>query len=98
MPAEDLGVVMDLYGELARRCDDERADRGRVRGCAAAGCVRSAWYSAIRNAAVLPVPVCAWPATSLPASASGSVWAWIGVHCVKPASRMPCITRGLEAQ
>ena len=26
----------------------------------------------IRNAAVLPVPVCAWPATSLPASASGS--------------------------
>ena len=46
----------------------------------------------IRNAAVLPVPVCACPATSLPASDSGSTFSWIGVQCVKPAARMPAIT------
>src|SRR2546422_504784 len=33
---------------------------------------------AMRNAAVLPVPVCDCPATSLPRSASGSAASWIG--------------------
>src|SRR5512146_175256 len=61
---------------------------------AGAGCVSNVWYRATRNAAVLPVPVCACPATSRPESAIGSVWAWIGVQCVKPASRMPCRTGG----
>ena len=42
-----------------------------------------------RNAAVLPVPVWAWPATSLPSSVMGSVWAWMGVQRTKPASQMP---------
>src|SRR3989454_7679253 len=48
--------------------------------------------AAIRNAAVLPVPVCDWPATSLPLRASGKVASWIGVAATKPASRMPCMT------
>ena len=46
----------------------------------------------IRKAAVFPVPVCAWPATSRPASASGSTCSWMGVQCVKPAARMPTRT------
>ena len=38
-------------------------------------------YSSIGrpNAAVLPVPVCAWPITSLPSSRRGMVSSWIGV-------------------
>src|SRR5262249_40819263 len=48
--------------------------------------------AAIRNAAVFPVPVCDWPATSLPLRASGSVASWIGVATTKPASRIPCMT------
>ncbi len=43
----------------------------------------------IRKAAVLPVPVWAWPATSRPARVIGSVFAWIGVAKTKPASAMP---------
>ena len=31
------------------------------------------------KAAVLPVPVCAWPSTSRPANTSGIVRSWIGV-------------------
>ena len=46
--------------------------------------------AAIRNAAVLPVPVCDWPATSLPLRASGSAASWIGVVVTKPASRIAC--------
>src|SRR5437667_411893 len=46
----------------------------------------------IRKAAVLPVPVCACPATSRPASASGRTFSWMGVQCVKPAARMPAAT------
>src|SRR5262245_3282344 len=46
----------------------------------------------IRNAAVLPVPVCACPATSFPASDSGRTFSWMGVQCVKPAARIPSIT------
>jgi hypothetical protein len=30
------------------------------------------------KAAVLPVPVCAWPSMSCPASSTGIVAAWIG--------------------
>src|SRR5207302_8618138 len=47
---------------------------------------------AMRNAAVLPVPVCDCPATSLPRRASGSAASWIGVVVTKPASRIPCMT------
>ena len=38
-------------------------------------------YSAIGspNAAVLPVPVCAWPITSLPSSTDGIACSWIGL-------------------
>ncbi len=31
------------------------------------------------NAAVFPVPVCAWPIRSRPASIGGIVFSWIGV-------------------
>ena len=64
--------------------------RGEVTGrSGAAGWRNKVAYIAIRNAAVLPVPVCAWPATSRPASAMGRVWAWIGVQRSNPASAMP---------
>src|SRR3954447_7901239 len=51
-------------------------------------------YSSIGrpNAAVLPVPVWAWPITSLPSSSAGIVSSWIGVGRSYPrwesASRM----------
>src|SRR5689334_14165012 len=57
-----------------------------------AGVRSSRVNAAIRKAAVLPVPVCDWPATSLPLRASGSAASWMGVAVTKPASRMPCIT------
>src|SRR5262245_28666895 len=50
--------------------------------------------AAMRKAAVLPVPVCDWPATSLSFRARGSAPSWIGVAVTKPASRIPCITSG----
>src|SRR5437667_11825252 len=59
---------------------------------AGAGCRRQRVKAAIRKAAVLPVPVWDWPATSLPLSASGSVPSWIGVMGTKPASWMPRMT------
>jgi len=38
------------------------------------------------KAAVLPVPVCAQPNKSLPASTIGIDWAWMGVGVVYPSS------------
>ena len=87
---EQPRVGLDLHHQLARRGDDEHARRVGAGGGAG---VRSSWVkAAIRKAAVLPVPVCDWPATSLPRSASGSAASWIGVAVMKPASRMPCMT------
>ena len=40
------------------------------------------WIMGRAKAAVLPVPVCAWPITSCPASMSGITPAWIGVGLV----------------
>src|SRR6266851_4840123 len=59
---------------------------------AGAGCRRQRVKAAIRKAAVLPVPVWDWPATSLPLRASGSVPSWIGVMATKPASWTPRMT------
>ena len=61
----------DLDRELARRRQHQRLRLGLALGRAAAR-IGSA------NAAVLPVPVCAWPSTSRPASSGGIVAAWIG--------------------
>ncbi len=47
---------------------------------------------AIRKAAVLPVPVWAWAATSLPARRSGSVAACTGVARTNPHAAMPALT------
>ena len=41
--------------------------------------------SGIAKPSVLPVPVLAWPMTSLPESATGSVSSWIGKAVVMPA-------------
>ena len=46
------------------------------------------WSSGSPNAAVLPVPVCAWPITSCPASSSGITCSWTGVGSSKPSSSM----------
>ena len=49
-------------------------------------------YSAIGNpnAAVLPVPVCAWPITSLPSSTDGIACSWIALGDSYPTSRRAC--------
>ena len=44
------------------------------------------WSSGRPNAAVLPVPVWAWPITSCPASSSGIACSWTGVGSSKPSS------------
>src|SRR5262249_18360719 len=59
---------------------------------AGAGCRRHRVKAAMRKAAVLPVPVWDWPATSLPLSASGRVPSWMGVLATKPASWTPRMT------
>ncbi len=46
-----------------------------------------------KNAAVLPVPVCAKPSTSRSSSTIGIACAWIGVGVSYPAARMPRMTR-----
>src|SRR5690606_29017545 len=61
---------------------------------ASAGLVSSLFTTVTRKARVLPVPVCAWPATSRPASVSGRVCAWIGVQRVKPAASRPASSSG----
>lgn len=48
----------------------------------------------IKKAAVLPVPVCACPATSCPARVSGSVLLCMGVQYSNSASFIPCKTDG----
>ncbi len=50
---------------------------------------RNGYYDRRGPRAVLPVPVCAWPATSFPASESGKTFSWIGVQVVKPTASMP---------
>ena len=75
LDVEVLGVCAERLGhldaELAGRREDERL-----------GVVRSSGsrYGSIGspNAAVFPVPVCAWPITSWPASSSGIACSWIG--------------------
>src|SRR5262249_46313555 len=67
--------------------------RGAVTAWRGGGSVaRHRVKAAMRNAAVLPVPVWDWPATSLPLRASGSAASWMGVADTNPASRMPRIT------
>jgi hypothetical protein len=48
------------------------------------------------NAAVLPVPVCALPITSLPESIKGIVRSWIGVGSTYPIAFTPSMM-GLES-
>jgi len=50
------------------------------------------------KAAVLPVPVWAWPATSRPASEMGRVSAWMGVQRVKPLSSNPWSREGCRSK
>ena len=78
-PGAELAAVAvhrlgHLHGELAGRA------RARGRSGAAAGRRGRCSCSAGRaNAAVLPVPVAAWPSTSRPASSGGMASRWIGV-------------------
>src|SRR5437879_3861679 len=44
--------------------------------------------SGVMNAYVLPLPVCAEPRTSLPSSAGGMAWTWIGIGDEKPMALM----------
>ena len=74
--ALDVGGVLleglaDLQGELAGGREHQR-----LRASSATRSSRERIGSA--NAAVLPVPVCARPTTSRPASSGGMVAAWIG--------------------
>ena len=61
----------DLDRELARRRQHEQLRLGAS--------LRSMRHSSgSANAAVLPVPVCAWPSTSRPSSSGGIAASWIG--------------------
>ena len=62
----------DLDRELARGHQDERLRRRDPPG-------RMPCSSGSANAAVLPVPVAAWPTTSRPCSSAGMVSRWMGV-------------------
>ena len=62
----------DLDGELSGRDDDERLGHGRRVPAIASMMGRA-------NAAVLPVPVAAWPSRSTPVSSWGIASAWMGV-------------------
>ena len=74
-----------------------RADRSGLRS-ASAGRVSRRFITVTRKARVLPVPVCAWPATSRPASAIGRVSAWIGVQRVNPAASSPGEQRRMQVE
>ena len=65
--AEALG---DLRGELARRATAPGTRQSRRRR-GALGLAARRWRIGSAKAAVLPVPVCAMPSTSRPASSSG---------------------------
>ncbi len=52
------------------------------------------WSIGTPKARVFPVPVLAWPMTSSPASASGSVSCWIGKAWVMPASSSAWVIAG----
>ena len=69
---ERNGVLMDLDGQLAGRGDDDGTGRvGRAPG--SAGTAQEPAQAASTKAAVLPVPVWAWPATFCPARSNGRV-------------------------
>ena len=78
-----FGVRRELDGFLGD-LDDEFAGRGQDDGLRAGepSSFRQLLKNGSRNAAVLPVPVWAWPITSRPARASGIKAAWIGVGSV----------------
>ena len=67
-------LVADLDGQLAGGHEHQRLRAGAL---AERGSSRS--RMGMQKAAVLPVPVCAWPIRSTPASACGISPAWIGV-------------------
>ena len=77
-------ALLDLRRELARRREDQRADRlpaaarraARRRGAEASRCSIGS-----TKPAVLPVPVCAPASRSPPASTAGIACRWIGVGC-----------------
>jgi len=72
--------------------------RGLPVPCFSSGLLRQWLMIEIRNAAVLPVPVCARPAMSLPLSVPGRISPWIGVACCQPSAWMPRIRRGCRSR
>ena len=81
------GVLVDLHRQFAGGRHHQGARL--VLSCAGrGGWVSRRWNRASRKAAVLPVPVWAWPATSLARRAAwaGSRPGW-GYSALKPASR-----------
>src|SRR5205085_2855003 len=61
----------DLHAQFTRRHQDDC--QGRMRPC----CAASRWTRGRANAAVLPVPVAAWPIRSRPKSSGGIASRWI---------------------
>ena len=64
-------ALADLRGQLARRGEDQRADRPAALRAAAGRRASSRWSVGRANAAVLPVPVWAQPNRSRPARIGG---------------------------
>src|SRR3546814_18566602 len=61
-------------------------------------CSSDLFTTVTRKARVLPVPVCAWPATSRPGRVIGRVNAWIGVQRVNPAASRPASNDGCSSK
>lgn len=76
MAAIGIEAVEDLARHL--RVGESTSTR-QVLGCGRTRFSRMRCRIGSANDAVLPVPVRAMPTTSRPASASGMVWAWMGV-------------------
>ena len=74
-PRQVRGVAAERLGDLQRQLAGGRQHQ-RLGGTCCDGSICDRIGSA--NAAVLPVPVCARPTTSEPASSAGMVAAWIG--------------------
>ena len=87
-------VRAGMIGDIAASASEARVWRHTVFRPGGAGSVSRRWNKASRKVAVLPVPVCAWPATSLPASSTGRAFSWMSVQWVKPAAATFAFRRG----
>ncbi len=82
-------LLVDLLGELAGWA---------MMMALLAGSFINLCNKGMAKAAVLPVPVLAMPMTSLPASACGMAWSWMGDGVMKPLLITFCLMSGVDVE